>query len=635
MTNKPLPMDPTKQGQDSNLTEEVLRDAGKSEHEIESTGKVDRVDEGTDALFGEKQRTANGPVHRLVWGEACLADFAPHPLSRSEKLHAVVADSVALVRRHAEDGTLYGADNKVSRGVQKELGKTGYWGMLIDPQYGGQGASIRSAMHLITQMSARGCPSTAGLASINWCIGAVDPLRTFGSEEQKARFLPGLAAGERPSGFGLTERGAGSDMTSIKTTAVLDGEDYVVNGEKLFISNAVYGHTIGLVCLIDDVPAVLIVELPQQETANFKVVPYGLHALIHIPNNGLLFQDFRVSASNRITAPGDNGLVIAFHGLGLGRVALCANAAGVLRRLLRSITPDGWGKYRQTYGQSIEKRELVKRRMARLAALIVGSDALVAWSSSRLDDGYRGELECIAAKVFGSEAQKEAAIELAMKTHGGRTFLHGHFIGDNLFDFLAPCIYEGEGEMLSMKFFASLLKEHGTNFMLPLGEAVKNLKKGLIAEGLSRHGVAYAKWCLGRKLRRVSSEKVPGMDARLAGHVKFAQKMFAALPLELSLTMVKHQVKLADRQCRMSYLSQRAQDMVVMLVTAIYAHHIGDEVTIAAADILCQDLRRKLTGEQPSDAYFKACSKLADMVVDGQMQQLVDVPGTPILQQYK
>ena len=72
----------------------------------------------------------------------------------------------------------------------------------------------------------------------------------------------------------------------------------------------------------------------------------------------------------------------------------------------------------------------------------------MAWGSWLIDQGYRGEMECIIAKIFGSEAMKEAAIELFMKTHGGRSFLKGHLFGDNVYDFLAPCIYEGEGEML-------------------------------------------------------------------------------------------------------------------------------------------------------------------------------------------
>src|ERR1700680_673836 len=135
-----------------------------------------------------------------------------------------------------------------------------------------------------------------------------------------------------------------------------------------------------------------------------------------------------------------------------------------------------WSAFRKTYGQPIRARELVKRRIARLAALIAGADALVAVGSWLIDQGYRGELECIIAKIFGSEAQKEAAIELFMKTHGGRSFLHGHLFGDNVHEFLAPCIYEGEGEMLGMAFFKSLAKVHGQKYFEPVGLALQREK---------------------------------------------------------------------------------------------------------------------------------------------------------------
>ena len=82
-------------------------------------------------------------------------------------------------------------------------------------------------------------------------------------------------------------------------------------------------------------------------------------------------------------------------------------------------------------------------------------------------------MECIIAKIFGSESQKEAAIELFMKTHGGRAFLKGHLFGDNVHEYLAPCIYEGEGEMLGMAFFKSLIKEHGKQFFEPIGKAMQ------------------------------------------------------------------------------------------------------------------------------------------------------------------
>ena len=124
-------------------------------------------------------------------------------------------------------------------------------GFLIDPQYGGVGAPFAAFSRFLMRMATIE-PNVAGLASVHGCIGAVDPLRTFGTPEQKERYLPKLASGERLSAFALTEPCAGSDLTALRTTARLDGDDYVVDGEKLFITNAVPGRTIGLVCRIEE-----------------------------------------------------------------------------------------------------------------------------------------------------------------------------------------------------------------------------------------------------------------------------------------------------------------------------------------------------------------------------------------------
>jgi len=171
-----------------------------------------------------------------------------------------------------------------------------------------------------------------------------------------------------------------------------------------------------------------------------------------------------------LSPPRGDGLTIAYHGLNLGRVALCANAAGTMRLMMANIIP--WAKFRRTYGAPIATRELVERRLGELAGMVVACDALVAWCAGLIDRGYRGEMECIVAKIFGSEAQKPAAVEHYMKTHGGRSFLVGHNFGDNIHEYLAPCIYEGEGEMLGMGFFKSLVKHHGKTYFEPIGKAL-------------------------------------------------------------------------------------------------------------------------------------------------------------------
>ena len=490
-----------------NFVETALKLSGKSEEEATKTGKLDRADEQVEALFARKYQTSQSPVHRAVWSHDVPVDlFLGGPPTLPEASRRVMDASLEVARRHRAAGTLLDEHRKVSEPLLCDLAAVGYWGLLVDREYGGQGAPFSAFAPFLTRMATID-PTVAGLASVHGCIGAVDPLRAFGSPEQKQRYLPKLASGEKLSGFALTEPGAGSDLTALKTRAHLDGDDYVVNGEKLFITNAVPGRTVGLVCLIENKPAVLIADLPDHEDEHFQVVKYGLYALKHSYNNGLRFRDFRVPAENLLKTSAGDGLTIAYHGLNLGRVALCATAAGTMRGMLANMLP--WTKFRKTYGAAIETRELVRRRIGRLAALIVGCDALVAWCSWLLDQGYRGEMECIVAKIFGSESQKEAAIELYMKTEGGRAFLHGHPFGDNVHEYLAPCIYEGEGEMLGMGFFKSLIKEHGKTFFEPIGKTLAGL--GVKQPTTPAHFWAlrkpmadYAKWLVGEKLARTS-----------------------------------------------------------------------------------------------------------------------------------
>lgn len=631
---------PTQDQEVQSFAETALRLGGKTEDEARRTGALDRADEQVEALFAARYQTVNSPVHKAVWdGQVPVEWFSPPPLPESAPCDAAMGRSVELVRRHRDAGTLWDERGKVSEAVLRELGAAGYWGLLIRPEFGGQGAPFARFARFLTRMATVD-PMTAGLASVHGCIGAVDPVRTFGSPEQQARFLPKLASGESLSGFALTEPGAGSDLTALRTTAVDGGDAYEVTGEKLFITNSIPGRTIGLVVMLAGKPAVLIAELPPQENEHFQIVPYGLYALRQGHNNGLKFERFRVPKENLLTPPVGDGLTIAYHGLNLGRVALCATAAGTMRVLLANLLP--WAEFRRTYGQPINTRELVKRRIARLAGLIAGADALVDWTAWLIDQGYRGELECVIAKIFGSEAQKEAAIELFMKTHGGRSFLHGHLFGDNVYDFLAPCIYEGEGEMLGLAFFKSLVKQHGRTFFEPIGQALQreglrtlNPLHPLHVWKLRKELTSYARWHFGQSVRSWRRQALTNRGAPLAEHVAFAVECLRRYPTEISGTMRKHQLKLADRQCRMAELSQRVQDTVTILVTALWGQRQSDEAAVAAADILCQDLRRKLTGQRPSDRYFRAVGQLADMIIAGGFEALTGVPRAEILMTYE
>jgi alkylation response protein AidB-like acyl-CoA dehydrogenase len=622
------------------FAETALRLSGKSEEEARRLGAVDKADEQVEKLYAQRLQTASSPIHRAVWDSRVpLELFQPPPLPLTASCDAAMERCLAVVRQHRDAGTMYDDNGKIAPTVIDDLSQAGFWGMLIPTEYGGQGAPFTRYARFHTQLSVLE-EMIAGMGSVHGCIGAVDPLKTFGTPEQKQRFLPRMASGETRSAFALTEPCAGSDLTALRTVAVEAGDHFEVTGEKLFITHCLPGRTIGLVVMLHGQPAVLIAELPPHETAEFQIVPYKLHALRRGYNNGLRFKNFKVPRENLLVPSHGNGLTIAYHGLNHGRVMVCAGAAGSMRVMLASLLP--WAKFRKTYGAPIARRELVQRRIARLAALIAGADALVAWCSWLIEEGYRGELECIVAKIFGSEALKEAAIELVMKTHGGRAFLAGHFFGDNVHDLLAPCIYEGEGEMLGMAFFKSLIKEHGKAYFEPIGQRLQQYQMKTLNPlnprhvwNLRRELWSYGRWRLAQQFTRPDRSLVPGLPAQLQAHVDFARESLARHRREISATMVKHQLKLADRQCRMAELSQRVQDTIVMLVTALWAGQQQNEAAVAAADILCQDLQRRLTGQRPSDRYFRDVHQLAEQVLAGDYIALRDVPQAAILMPYE
>jgi alkylation response protein AidB-like acyl-CoA dehydrogenase len=625
---------------EKSFAETALALGGKSADEARRTGAIDAADDQVEALFAPAYQTVNSPAHRAVWERGVPVElFTSGPPQSPPAVQKVMDDSLAVAKRHAALGTLHNDEGKIAEPVLRELGAAGYWGLLVGSEYGGSGAPFSSFAPFLTRM-AMVDPTVAGLASVHGCIGAVDPVRTFGTPEQKRRFLPGLADGSRLSAFALTEPCAGSDLTALRTTARLEGDHYVVSGEKLFITNVVPGRTIGLVALVEGEPAVLVVELPREENEHFQLRKYGLYALKHTYNRGIIFRDFRVPAENLLSPPRGDGLTIAYHGLNLGRVSLCAAAAGTMRLMMASMIP--WANFRVTYGAPIATRELVRRRLGELAGLITACDALVAWCAGLIDRGYRGEMECVIAKIFGSEAQKHAAVEFTMKTHGGRSFLHGHMFGDNIHEFLAPCIYEGEGEMLGMGFFKSLVKHHGKTYFEPIGKALAaagikqpNPLNPAHMWALKDVAMPYMKWVVARRLLPAAGAELPDMPKPLREQAELACDRLQRMALEISGTMSRFQLKLADRQCRMAELSQRCQDTITMLVTSLYGARQADSLIQEAAWVMCEGLRQKLLGRRPSNYYFRRATELGAAIAEGQFKSIAGVEAGEILMRYE
>jgi len=158
------------------------------------------------------------------------------------------------VRRHVRAKTLLNEQRKITDMVLRELGDVGYWGLLVDREYGGSAAPFISFARFLRQMATVD-PTVAGLA---WCMACIGAGRSRASVRiacaESGTTCQSWPAVSVLSAFALTEPCAGSDLTALKTEAKLEGDHYVVNGEKLFITNAIAGRTIGLVCLIDKKP---------------------------------------------------------------------------------------------------------------------------------------------------------------------------------------------------------------------------------------------------------------------------------------------------------------------------------------------------------------------------------------------
>src|SRR5262245_356534 len=219
MTTSP----PTSPPPAHSFAETALKLGGKREEEARRTGAIDRADDQVERLFQPQYQTVNSPIHRAVWERTLPVELfeAAHE-STPPDVQQVMSHSLDVVRRHRAAKTIYNADGKIADPVLSELSAVGYWGLLVDRHYGGYGAPLRSFMPFLTQMALVD-PTIAGMGSVHGCIGAVDPVRTFGNEEQKQRFLPKLAKGQRLSAFALTEPCAGSDLTALRTRAQLVG----------------------------------------------------------------------------------------------------------------------------------------------------------------------------------------------------------------------------------------------------------------------------------------------------------------------------------------------------------------------------------------------------------------------------
>jgi alkylation response protein AidB-like acyl-CoA dehydrogenase len=296
--------------------------------------------------------------------------------------------------------------------------RLGLFGMTVPEEYGGLGLDLVS-MSLVFEEISKAWMGIAGILGSHslscWMLAK------HGTEEQKQRYLPAFATGERRTGIALTEPGAGSDLQGITTRAVRDGDEYVINGTKTWITNARFADPLPVLVKTDPTAdprhkgmSLLLVEAG---TPGFEVSKdIGKLGYKGPESCEVVFTDCRVPVDALVGGVEGRGLQQALGGLEVGRVNIASRSVGIAQAALDAAL--AYAKERKAFGKPIAEHQAVQLKLADMATEVQAARLLTWWAASTADSGRRADLESGMAKLFASEVAVKAALE-AMRIHGG------------------------------------------------------------------------------------------------------------------------------------------------------------------------------------------------------------------------
>jgi alkylation response protein AidB-like acyl-CoA dehydrogenase len=323
----------------------------------------------------------------------------------------------------------------------EQMKRIGIYGLAIPESYGGSPVSTRCYV-LVTQELSRGWMSLAGAMGGHTVVAKL--LELFGTEEQKRTYLPAMATGEVRATMALTEPGGGSDLQNMKTTALADGTDLVINGSKTWISNARRSGLIALLCKTDPAakPAhrgisVVLVEHGPGLTVSRDLPKLGYKG---IESCELTFDDYRVPASAILGGEPGKGFAQMMKGLETGRIQVASRALGVATAALEDALR--YAQERESFGQPIWKHQAVGHYLADMATKLTAARQLTLYAADRYDAGERADMEAGMAKLFASEVAMEIALN-AVRIHGGYGYSTEYDVERYFRD--APLMIVGEG----------------------------------------------------------------------------------------------------------------------------------------------------------------------------------------------
>ena len=329
--------------------------------------------------------------------------------------------------------------------IVEQMKGLGLFGATIAQEFGGLGLSASTYARLVMTIASVWM-APVGIFNSHLIMAAC--VQRHGTDAQKRHWLPRFASGEIRGGIGLTEPNAGTDLQAIRAVARRDGDTYVINGTKTWITNGVYGSCFGVLVKTDSAAqprhkgmTMFLCEKGEGFRTAKKIRKLGYKS---IDSAELVFEDFRVPAANLIGGEEGRGFQQAVGGLELGRINVAARGAGIAAAALRDALR--YAQQRETFGKPIAQHQAIQLKLADMATRVEASRLLIEQAARKYDTGERCDLESSMAKLFASEAGVENSLE-AMRIFGGYSYSTDFDVERYYRDAPLMCIGEGTNEM--------------------------------------------------------------------------------------------------------------------------------------------------------------------------------------------
>lgn len=342
------------------------------------------------------------------------------------------------------------------RSIFEKLAELGLTGIPFPEKYGGVGADFLSYVITVEELS-RVCAATGVTLSAHISLASW-PIFKFGSPEQKERFLRPLAEGSKLGAFGLTEPGSGSDSAAMKTTAVRDGDDYILNGNKIFITNGGEAEIYVIFAVTD--PTLnhkgITAFIVERDTPGFRIgkkeKKLGIRSS---PTTEILFEDCRIPASQRLGEEGE-GFKIAMMTLDGGRNGIAAQAVGIAQGALDAAL--GYAKERKQFGKPIASKQAIQFKLADMATQIEAARLLTYQAAWLESEGLPYGKASAMAKLYAGDVAMQVTTE-AVQIFGGYGYTREYPVERMMRDAKITQIYEGTNEIQRLVISKYLLKE--------------------------------------------------------------------------------------------------------------------------------------------------------------------------------